>query len=356
MTVSRHGDSWQNRVMSEQGAPVPAAADRGVNDRMPPLSVAAVARRLGVAPATLRTWDRRYGLGPSEHASGSHRRYGGVDLARLLVMRRLTIDGVAPADAARIALLSSPEADGNGVDTLVTPAQSRAARGDGTPSELVDVVLAGDDEGARRLLALRPGGEVLAWWSGLVEPATVALARRTVIDRPGVDASNMLEAAALAALRAAAPSDGVVGGHPVVLVLVPGGARRPLLVHVAAAALTARSVDARLVGGPLSPRHALELVAMTRAAAVVTASASPTPDLSIVGTLARERPDVPQYVMVPEVAAHLLPLDRTVHRSRSVPGVVHEVLAAVGATAGWPTTGSLPVVAPHPTGPSGGVS
>lgn len=33
----------------------------------PTLTVAAVARRLGIAPATLRTWDRRYGLGPSDH-------------------------------------------------------------------------------------------------------------------------------------------------------------------------------------------------------------------------------------------------------------------------------------------------
>ena len=66
----------------------------------PQLSVAAVARRLGVAPATLRTWDRRYGLGPSGHAAGAHRRYSGTDLARLIVMRRLTIDGVAPVEAA----------------------------------------------------------------------------------------------------------------------------------------------------------------------------------------------------------------------------------------------------------------
>ncbi len=33
------------------------------------LSVAAVARRIGIAPATLRTWDRRYGLGPSASPS-----------------------------------------------------------------------------------------------------------------------------------------------------------------------------------------------------------------------------------------------------------------------------------------------
>ncbi|MEZ0165045.1 MerR family transcriptional regulator [Kineococcus sp. LSe6-4] len=67
------------------------------------LTVAAVARRLGVAPATLRTWDRRYGLGPSEHTAGAHRRYSSSDLARLVVMRRLTLEGVAPAEAAQLA-------------------------------------------------------------------------------------------------------------------------------------------------------------------------------------------------------------------------------------------------------------
>lgn len=70
----------------------------------PGLAVAAVARRLGVAPATLRTWDRRYGLGPSEHSAGAHRRYSSDDVARLMVMRRLALEGVAPVDAARAAL------------------------------------------------------------------------------------------------------------------------------------------------------------------------------------------------------------------------------------------------------------
>ena len=78
-----------------------------------PLTVAAVARRLGVAPATLRTWDRRYGLGPSDHSSGEHRRYNALDLARLTLMRKLVISGVSPAEAARRALdfdgVSSPQ-------------------------------------------------------------------------------------------------------------------------------------------------------------------------------------------------------------------------------------------------------
>ncbi len=73
----------------------------------PMLTVAAVARRLGVAPSTLRTWDRRYKLGPSAHTAGSHRRYSPSDVARLVVMRRLTLEGVPPGEAAQLALTSA---------------------------------------------------------------------------------------------------------------------------------------------------------------------------------------------------------------------------------------------------------
>jgi DNA-binding transcriptional MerR regulator len=73
------------------------------------LTVAAVARRLGVAPATLRTWDRRYGLGPTEHNAGDHRRYSQDDLARLTYMRRLVIAGVTPFDAAKRAKTQTPQ-------------------------------------------------------------------------------------------------------------------------------------------------------------------------------------------------------------------------------------------------------
>lgn len=76
----------------------------------PVLSVSAAAARLGVAPSTLRTWDRRYSLGPSEHAAGSHRRYTRQDVARLMIMRRLTLEGIAPADAAKIALATAVDA------------------------------------------------------------------------------------------------------------------------------------------------------------------------------------------------------------------------------------------------------
>ena len=68
------------------------------------LTVAAVARKLGIAPATLRTWDRRYGIGPSKHSIGTHRKYSATDLMRLTAMVRLIVAGVAPKDAAHKAL------------------------------------------------------------------------------------------------------------------------------------------------------------------------------------------------------------------------------------------------------------
>ena len=84
------------------------------------LTVAAVARRLGVAPATLRTWDRRYGLGPSEHTLGEHRRYNGADLARLTLMRKLVIAGVSPAEAAQRALAFDGEVSADVIENSVT--------------------------------------------------------------------------------------------------------------------------------------------------------------------------------------------------------------------------------------------
>jgi len=69
----------------------------------PRLTVSGAARRLGIAPATLRTWDRRYGIGPTEHARGRHRRYSADDMARLELMQRALMQGAAPAEAARYA-------------------------------------------------------------------------------------------------------------------------------------------------------------------------------------------------------------------------------------------------------------
>ncbi|NVI90901.1 MerR family transcriptional regulator, partial [Actinomadura sp. BRA 177] len=70
----------------------------GPVDREAGLGVGAVAQRLGVAPSTLRTWDRRYGIGPSGRSPGGHRRYTPADLARLEVMQRQILAGAPPGE------------------------------------------------------------------------------------------------------------------------------------------------------------------------------------------------------------------------------------------------------------------
>ncbi len=68
--------------------------------------VGAVSQRLGIATPTLRTWDRRYGLGPSVRTEGGHRRYSELDVARVARMSQLIAEGVPPAQAAQISLRS----------------------------------------------------------------------------------------------------------------------------------------------------------------------------------------------------------------------------------------------------------
>jgi DNA-binding transcriptional MerR regulator len=62
-----------------------------------------LARKLGVSPTTLRSWDRRYGLGPAVREDGHHRRWSPDDVAMVQDMCRLTATGLPPAEAARAA-------------------------------------------------------------------------------------------------------------------------------------------------------------------------------------------------------------------------------------------------------------
>ncbi len=69
----------------------------------PLLTTSALALRMGVAPGTLRTWDRRYGVSPTDHSSGSDRRYTTQDVLRVGLMRHFLSHGTEPAEAARLA-------------------------------------------------------------------------------------------------------------------------------------------------------------------------------------------------------------------------------------------------------------
>ncbi|WP_051138086.1 MerR family transcriptional regulator [Streptomyces canus] len=110
-----------------QARPGPAAPDTATR-----LTTGALARRLGVSPTTLRSWDRRYGIGPAVRTDGRHRRWTPRDVAVLESMCRLTSTGVPPAEAARAAKESAAMGPGGvsvppGVPEPATRARSRAA-------------------------------------------------------------------------------------------------------------------------------------------------------------------------------------------------------------------------------------
>ncbi|WP_394814193.1 MerR family transcriptional regulator [Streptomyces dubilierae] len=103
------------------------------------LTTGEVARRLGVAPTTVRTWDRRYGLGPDAHTGGRHRRWTAVDVARLERMCALTATGIPPAEAARMVREDAPPDTGSapaGRAAGAAPGAGEAGPPDGAAPEM----------------------------------------------------------------------------------------------------------------------------------------------------------------------------------------------------------------------------
>ncbi|WP_420075842.1 MerR family transcriptional regulator [Streptomyces sp. JL3001] len=96
------------------------------------LTTGALARRLGVSPTTLRSWDRRYGIGPEVRGEGRHRRWTPRDVAVLEAMCRLTSAGVPPAEAARTASRGADDAGALPDDTEAAPTGGARSRASGT--------------------------------------------------------------------------------------------------------------------------------------------------------------------------------------------------------------------------------
>lgn len=184
------------------------------------LTVAGAAARLGVAAPTLRTWARRYGLGPSGHVAGSHRRYDATDLARLETMRRLTLEGVAPADAAQIAMQHPGTDNGRGAPRADSPSVPVRDHRDGTtavrqpqddepmvadPLTVAAAAVDGDQHRLARLVR-RAGRDhgLLEGWLMVVQPAAEMVAQRPQPDQPGHDPELLLRAQMMAELTAAA--------------------------------------------------------------------------------------------------------------------------------------------------------
>ncbi|GAA0473734.1 transcriptional regulator [Paractinoplanes deccanensis] len=242
------------------------------------LTAGAVARRLGVAVTTLRTWHQRYGLGPSEHVPGHHRRYTEQDLDRLQVMQRLTAQGVAPAEAAawvrRVDDLdlsaftgTTTRRDGGG-QAIALGAASPAARG------LARAAMRLDAPAMRDIFqsAVSESGVIEAW-NHVAMPVLIGIGERYEATQRFVEVEHLISRTVtevLAAVSRPAPGD-----VPRVLLAAADEEQHTLPLEALAAALAEGGVPCRLLGARVPPEALSDAIARTGPAVVVLWSQTP---------------------------------------------------------------------------------
>ena len=239
------------------------------------LSAGAVARRLGVAVTTLRTWHQRYGLGPSEHVPGQHRRYTPADLARLEIMRRLTAEGVTPAEAARWARQAPAETspdvvgprpgtarDGGGL-TIPLGRAGPVARGLARAAMRLDSVAIGETI----THALAADG-VIATWDGLLRPVLAGIGERHAATGALIEVEHLVSRSVSEAFAAVAHTQPVTG-PPRILLSCADEEQHSLPLEALSAALAEVGVSYRMLGARVPVEALLEAVNRTGPAAVV---------------------------------------------------------------------------------------
>ncbi|GGO14782.1 MerR family transcriptional regulator [Microbispora bryophytorum] len=245
------------------------AGEHAAAEEEPGYGIGAVSRRLGVPASTLRTWNLRYGIGPSRRSPGGHRRYDDADLRRLEEMNRLIRAGMPPADAARQALrlrpapgeraasaparegAASPESPGRPEPTVPSASAVRPAADPGLLSAamLARAVTVLDtatvDAGLDAALAAHG---VMWTWERLVLPVFAAVTRRQQDTGAGIDVEHLFSdrlQAALARFSARVPSP--VHPRPVLLAAAEEE-QHALPIHALAAALGVLGVETRVLG------------------------------------------------------------------------------------------------------------
>ena len=217
------------------------------------LTVAAVARRLGVAPATLRTWDRRYGLGPSTHEAGEHRRYCPADLSKLMTMRRLISAGVAPADAAEQAKRTKGAVK---LENIVREFEVREDVVAGINKALQAFDIAFVEETLRNELDEHGVEEA---WHEIIVPTLIEIGESWATSGEGIEIEHAFSETLKKVFRErSAACDAPVNGHPVVLAAI-GEEQHSLPLHALEALLCELGIKTHFLGA----RTPFEAVAAT---------------------------------------------------------------------------------------------
>lgn len=210
------------------------------------LTAGQAARLVGVAITTLRTWDRRYGLGPSGHESGKHRRYREEDLRRLAEMRRLTADGMPPAQAAAWILDRRvlPNRRAGGGYAVAVGDAGPAVRGLTRAAMRLDAA-----ELRRTISATLAADGVVSTWTDLLAPALIHIGRKHAATQAVIEVEHLLSVEISLALASIPRPDGPAR----VLLACTDEEQHSLALEAVAAALAERGTPTRQLGARVPP-------------------------------------------------------------------------------------------------------
>ncbi len=242
--------------------------------------VRVVHQRTGLTPATLRAWERRYGVVRPGRTEGRQRLYSDEDVERLTLLRALTESGrpirlVAglPLHEARTLLEQDRRAE-------APPAGASLGAAEGRVAEALAHARALDGDALHA--CLRQAAFTLgapSFLDDMVAPFLTELGEQWARGEIGPGHEHLASAAVeaeLAWLTDSAPA--AVGNRTIVLVTLPGE-RHQLGARLAAAAATLEGWKVAYLGADLPPAEITRAARGVAATAVaVSAVLSPPPE------------------------------------------------------------------------------
>jgi DNA-binding transcriptional MerR regulator/methylmalonyl-CoA mutase cobalamin-binding subunit len=285
----------------------------------------------GVPVASLRAWERRYGIVTPQRNEAGYRLYGESDLAALSTMRTLVEDGWSPADAA--------EAIRNGT-APIAPAHLGPAAGGGPPHAVTHMqrfltsAARMDTTGIEESL---DGGFALGSFEHVVDswlfPTLEALGEGWVRGEIDVAGEHAASYAVHRRLSAAFDAAGSRSRGPSVVVGLPSGSQHDLGALAFATALRRRGLDVLYLGANV-PVSSWEAAVRSRGAkAAVMSVVTPEDRPSAIAVAERLLAEVPSAVvcaggaaaadlaegvrlLTPTIGAAAEELDQLVHGDR----------------------------------------
>lgn len=244
------------------------------NPRQPRLSamytIKRAAEHIGVSAATLRAWERRYGVVTPTRSDGGYRVYDEDDVRTLRDMAGLVADGWTPSLAAQEALRRT------GPRTTAEPLGGEPVVSAADVDDLIEELIAGAAElSAARVATALDGILALGSYEVIVDryllPAMQAVGDGWASGRISVAGEHLTANAVMRRLAAAYEAASPYGGPNAVVVGLPPDAHHEIGVLAFAVAARRRGLSIDYLGADLPAEEWADAVRERNAIAAVLA-------------------------------------------------------------------------------------